>query len=1733
VPKFRSDLNNSGVYDDGGIRPGNNPLWIFSTGPYINPGPFVESSPAVVDGVVYIGNSYGSYYGTEGNVFAINANTGDEIWRFAAGGDVTSGPAVVDGVVYIGSQNGYVFALDANTGTQVWNFPTGCHGSISPAVANGVVYFGSGGNSCSGKFYALDARTGTEIWSILDTTSQGFVGSPAVVNGVVYFGDAFGYVYALDANTGTQVWKVLPMGTANTLNAISSPAVVDGIVYFGSMDGKVYAINANTGATIWSYTTGSYVSSSPAVANGVVYIGSMDGKLYALDATTGTQTWNFVAADGYSGGVVGSPAVANGVVYVGGWGSGTMYALDATTGAQIWSYKGYPGRSSPAIANGVVYFGGSHIGSDGDWASGNVYALENSHVSFTGTPTSGVPPLTVQFTGVSTRLGITGWNWSFGDGSLVNANVQNPLHTYASPGTYTVSLSVTNASGSKTVTIANYITATAANTTLVADFTATPTSGTAPLTVQFTDTTTGSNLTAWNWSFGDSTWFNTSNSSLRNASHIYTTSGTYTVNLTVFANASVSNTTSRMNYITVSSGIIAPVPGFTGIPQNGTAPLEVRFNDTSTGVGMSSYQWIFSDNLSTVYTTRNVTHTFASSGVYDVYHSVTNIAGTVWKNETGYITATAPVGAPVPGFTGTPQNGTAPLEVRFNDASSGTGITSYQWVFSDNLSTIYTTRNVTHTFASSGVYDVDHSVTNSAGTVWKNETGYITVTTSENAPVIHYHTPHSSSQYPMVGGLINFNLVSYNKNTYQNLEWDFGDGSVSNETDPSHIFNKPIKYEVKVYGINNNGRSYLAGINLDLTLIPGDILLDRSAKAIAIPGEWTNTALYYKDKNGNDKIIEAGADPVSIDGDLSDWYYSDVPGTPNKTYVRALRVKTTDDIREKAIEFALSKEGEQFQWLLYGSSIDPKKDVNGNKWYGSELVWAAYKTASNGTIDFDSKDMPIRFDLGGITPSEIADSPQVELIGEHLEERPDIGPSHLPNMIIGQCPIRLELTDSSGRILNEMVNQIPNSSYILEDIDGDGELDNIILIANGQIEEYLLRVIPLPNAQITDTYSIYVYNTTLDQSVNTSPAIIAEHEEIGSIPPEEYTISLPPVAIISTSLIPFPSFNTIPTDPDGDGLYEDLDGDGNVTFMDVIIFFQNLEWISTNEPLSMFDYDKDSRISFFDVIALFNKMNEMNPLPPAADFSATPGIGFAPLNVQFTDKSSLYISSWQWEFGPGGSTSGFKNPYFTYNETGNWTVNLTVKNKAGESTLSKTDYIIVAKKPVSAFTSSTTSGIGSMLMHFVDQSTDATGWSWDFGDGMNSTLQNPDHWYNKSGNFSVTLTASNIGGKGDPFETNFTRGNDTIPVLSPGAEFSMNSSVGISPFTIQFNDHSTGTPSLAYQWNFGDDSSNSTGKDPVHTFTATANTTYTITLTASNSAGSSSKSAVIAVNVTPPVIPPVANFNANITSGLSPLSVQFNDTSTGSQLLTYQWDFGDGSANITDANPEHVFTTSSNQTFIVTLAVSNSVGSSSQSSSIAVNITPPYTGPIGQVYFSTIPQGATIVIDGTPSGAVTPTILTLPVGKHVAILKHAGYNEVEANFEVKKNAMSSVARRLSPGSSVIPIKPVTTVVTTTIPTTHVTTAIPTTQVTTVVPTPPPDIDPTGQVYFSTTPQGAVIVIDGAPSGSVTPIILTLPVGTHVAILKFGGYNEVEAIFEVKKNAMSSVARRLSPGSSVI
>ena len=219
---------------------------------------------------------------------------------------------------------------------------------------------------------------------------------------------------------------------------------------------------------------------------------------------------------------------------------------------------GYSEHKCPSAGVPVYFWGGYYEGSfssPSNLSTGKYYICPSigemtfyyivneqspPDASFTFTPTSGPCPLTVHFTDTSTGSP-SSWLWNFGDGN--SSTEQNPVHVYTSPGTYYVSLTVSNCGGSDTTTSTNSITGSASAP--VADFTGTPTSGYSPLTVQFNDTSTGS-PTSWSWNFGDG-----STSTLQNPSHEYTSPGTYTVSLTV-TNGAGSDMETKPGYVTVT-----------------------------------------------------------------------------------------------------------------------------------------------------------------------------------------------------------------------------------------------------------------------------------------------------------------------------------------------------------------------------------------------------------------------------------------------------------------------------------------------------------------------------------------------------------------------------------------------------------------------------------------------------------------------------------------------------------------------------------------------------------------------------------------------------------------------------------------------------------------------------------------------------------------------------------------------------------------------------------------------------------------------------------------------------------------------------------------------------------------------------------------------------------------------------------------------------------------------------
>ncbi len=397
---------------------------------------------------------------------------------------------------------------------------------------------------------------------------------------------------------------------------------------------------------------------------------------------------------------------------------------------------------------------------------------------FIGSPTEDPIPLTVYFADLSTNDPTT-WSWDFGDGGT--SSDPNPSHTYETIGTYTVTLAVGNAFGADTETKADYITATPMPSdpdSEFADFEGSPREGPAPLTVSFADRSAGQS-TSWSWDFGDAT-----TSTDQHPIHTYTTPGQYTVALTVI-NPDGSDTETKAAYVTVTVPPSPPGADFSASPTWGTAPLTVRFTDASSN-SPTSWSWDFGDGWFSQ--ARNPSHTYSDLGTYRVALTATNADGSDVEIKDAFITVTPSGSHPMADFEGSPRSGTAPLAVDFIDRSTD-GPTAWSWTFGDGGTS--TERNPHYSYTSPGKYTVVLRASNAEGEDTRTRVAYIHVTTPRLAPLADFVADPVTGTAPL-----SVNFTDLSDSLPISWSWDFGDGEISTEQNPSHIYNTPGRFTV-------------------------------------------------------------------------------------------------------------------------------------------------------------------------------------------------------------------------------------------------------------------------------------------------------------------------------------------------------------------------------------------------------------------------------------------------------------------------------------------------------------------------------------------------------------------------------------------------------------------------------------------------------------------------------------------------------------------------------------------------------------------------------------------------------------------------------------------------------------------------------------------------------------------------------------------------------------------------
>jgi PGF-pre-PGF domain-containing protein len=468
----------------------------------------------------------GSAWDAPGDMYVINRGTNTVATTIAAaptGGDIAVNPAT-NKIYYANQGSGSCTVINGNTNTVLSTIAVpGCPTGIAANNNTNKIYVSSQccpNGVCDGAL-VIDGAT--------DTLLPGTLSLGGVAGGVV--ADPIGNrIYA----RGTWDTAVIDGSSDSVIATISSfiPAAVNPLknrIYGSCADSNFCIVNATTYANELSLPWGSWP--------GLMAVDPGTNRIYVALSANDT----LVIFDGNT----------------------NLEITRVDVGDNPWGVSFNPDTKRAYVVN------------SNDRTISVVQDVLPPVAGFSGTPTSGTAPLTVTFTDTSTNTPAS-WNWSFGDGSLVNATDQDPVHTYAGAGTYTVSLNATNEGGSNTQALAGYVTVNMPPP--VAGFSGTPTSGTAPLTVTFTDTSTNTPA-SWNWSFGDGSLVNVTD---QDPVHSFASAGTYTVSLNA-TNAAGSNTLMRVDYITVNA---APAP--TPAPSGGSSSGTGSSSSSSPGAGTST-----------------------------------------------------------------------------------------------------------------------------------------------------------------------------------------------------------------------------------------------------------------------------------------------------------------------------------------------------------------------------------------------------------------------------------------------------------------------------------------------------------------------------------------------------------------------------------------------------------------------------------------------------------------------------------------------------------------------------------------------------------------------------------------------------------------------------------------------------------------------------------------------------------------------------------------------------------------------------------------------------------------------------------------------------------------------------------------------------------------------------------------------------------------------------------------
>lgn len=288
---------------------------------------------------------------------ALNANTGEKLWRTKLATAPLSGPTVSDGIVVVSGKKNQLYAVNAENGKLLWNIATPNQVLSAPSVIPGTVLT----KTVNGDLNAYSSANGAPLWQYFESVpvlELAGGSSPVVDQQKVLVGYADGKLAAFSLSNGTLLWERLmaqPQGSSpvsQMVDIAADPIVSQNVVYAVNYQGNLSAVDALSGQLIWQKSFSSYTSM--ALANNTLFVTDTDGNVFALNKANGNVLWEQA---GLRYRILTAPTVMNDTIAVAD-GQGYVHWLSQANGnivARVLVHKKDPIIAAPVVSNNHLY----------------------------------------------------------------------------------------------------------------------------------------------------------------------------------------------------------------------------------------------------------------------------------------------------------------------------------------------------------------------------------------------------------------------------------------------------------------------------------------------------------------------------------------------------------------------------------------------------------------------------------------------------------------------------------------------------------------------------------------------------------------------------------------------------------------------------------------------------------------------------------------------------------------------------------------------------------------------------------------------------------------------------------------------------------------------------------------------------------------------------------------------------------------------------------------------------------------------------------------------------------------------------------------------------------------------------------------------------------------------------------------------------------------------------------